>query len=427
MDGTLFDDSAPPTYRPPTEGRPGPPQQRDRCPGVIGLHPAADGMLARLRLPGGRVTSPQLTAIAALAGRGNGIVEITSRANVQVRGLAEEGSDRFAAALSAVGLLPSLEHERVRNVLASPLAARHPAARFAADEIVSALDRGLCADPVLAELPGRALFLVEDGSGVLAGLAHDIALAPAPCGGIALLVDGTDSALRADGPEAAAGLALSAAHAFLAASRAHGRAWAVRELPGGATDVITRMGGAARETVRPTVCWPAVAPAPLAPGRARQRDGRTALTALAPLGRLSALQLRALAGIAPEVRISPWRTVTVLDLPDGAASTVERALRGLGLVVEAGSGWAGLSACAGLGACASARADVRAAATARAAVRSPGAGTEHWAACPRRCGERREMPVAVAMLDEGVSVRRGAGEALVRHIEAALGLLGGSK
>lgn len=410
MDGTLLDKAGP--------------RIRDRCPGVVELHRAADGMLARLRVPGGRLSAAQLVAVADIALRGNGIVELTSRANVQVRGLAEEGSEGFAPALAAVGLLPSPEHERVRNVLASPLADRHPAALLSVDEIVCELDRGLCAAPELAELPGRVLFLVDDGSGVLGGLAHDVALAPAPGGAAALLVDGVDSGLRATEPKVAAGLAVRAAHAFLAASREHSGAWSVRELPGGASDVIARIAGAAARTAPESVRWPAVAPSPLAPGIARQRDRRIALTALAPLGRLSEIQLRALADVAPEIRVSPWRTVTVLDLVEAEASRVEQALRDLGLVVGAESGWAGLSACAGLGACASARADVRAAAAARAAVRLQDAPAEHWSACPRRCGESAGVPVAVAVLDAGVGVRRGPTEALVDDVEAALGLLG---
>jgi precorrin-3B synthase len=425
VDGTLLDNPGPRTCRPAAQGRPDGRVARDRCPGAIELHPAADGMLARLRLPGGRVTSPQLDAIAGLAAHGNGIVELTSRANVQVRGLPENAPEWLSASLAAVGLLPSPEHERVRNVLASPLAGRHAAARLDVDEIVSALDRGLCADPALAELPGRFLFLVEDGSGVLRGLAHDVALAPAPSGGSALLVDGVDSGLRAPGARAAR-LALRAAHAFLAAVPDHGgRAWSVRELPGGAPEVIARLDGAVDPTA--PVSWSPVAAGPLPPGRARQRDGRVALTALAPLGRLSEIQVRALGELAPEVRISPWRTVIVLDLGEREAAGAERALRDLGLVLEAESGWAGLSACAGLGACASARADVRAAASARAAVRLPGAPAEHWAACPRRCGERPGTPVAVAVLDAGVAVRPGAGahEALAADVGGALRLLRG--
>ena len=93
----------------------------DACPGVFAPHDAADGALARIRLPGGVIGAAALRVVADCAQElGDGRVHLTSRGNLQLRGLSRSGA--LAARLAAAGLLPSATHERVRNVLASPLA-----------------------------------------------------------------------------------------------------------------------------------------------------------------------------------------------------------------------------------------------------------------------------------------------------------------
>lgn len=312
----------------------GPRARSDRCPGVLRLHDAFDGGLARVRLPGGRAGSAQLAALAAAGRLGSGIVEITARANVQLRGLPEGAGERLAALLTGAGLVPAPEHERVRNIMASPVAGRHPDAAGEVDELVAALDRGLCADPALAALSGRFLFLVEDGSGVLRHRGHDVALLVRGGAGTpeaTLALDGADTGLRAPAARAAE-LALQAARAFLA-ERGAGRAWHIRELHGGARRVAARMGtklapranDAERTDERPAT--------PLPPGWLPQRDGRVALAEEPPLGRLDPAQLERLAALArrhgAEARFSPWRTVTLVDVPGCAAEAVERELGAL--------------------------------------------------------------------------------------------------
>ncbi len=407
----------------------------DRCPGVFALHEAADGWLARVRLPGGRLTCTQLAALADVAGLGNDLVELTARANIQIRGLEEGAGEELAVRLAAAGLLPSMTHERIRNVLASPLAGRHPSALADVDELVARLDRELCADLALAELPGRFLFLIEDGSGVLLGHDHDIALVadPTSAGEFALLLGGLDSGWRAPSEDAPA-LALAAARRFLAISEG---VWSMRDLPGGPRPVIdalsaTRLPVAARRREH-ALAWVDALDRDVVAGRTVQRDGGIALTALVPLGRLQGAQLRALAQIGADVRVSPWRTLSLVDLPDDAPAAE---LIAIGLVLDPDSGWAGLSACAGLGACRRARIDVRAAAATRATTRLKGAPREHWSACGRRCGELRATAVTVAADVEGLvlraptrwSERVPAGDALriVPDVDAALELLGES-
>ena len=106
------------TARTPTAAR----LRADACPGALQTHAAADGALARVRVPGGLLTGGQLRALAAAArDLGDGALELTSRGNVQLRGLADGAEAELGDRLAAVGLLPSASHERVRNVLASVL------------------------------------------------------------------------------------------------------------------------------------------------------------------------------------------------------------------------------------------------------------------------------------------------------------------
>jgi precorrin-3B synthase len=332
----------------------------DRCPGILRLHPAGDGLLARVRVPGGIVPAAGLDAVRRAAALGNGVVEITSRGNLQIRGLAVQ--DDVSHVLWAGGLLPSFSHERARNIAASPLGGRHPDALALTDDVVAALDAGLCADPVLARLSGRFLFAVDDGT--LDGPVADVALR-ADGSDFVLVLAGATTSLRGD-----AALALAAARAFLALEDG----WRIED----PAAVAAALGG---ELVAPApLAAPPRVAAPL--GLLRQRDGRFAVTALPPLGRLD------VTAVDGPLRLSSRRTVTFADLSREAAEAKLAALSDARFILSEDSGWWGLSACAGLGACARARVDVRAAATARARVRRPGDAAEHWVACERACGTR---------------------------------------
>lgn len=150
----------------------------DLCPGVLRPWPAEDGALVRLRIPGGQVTRTALGALLDVAERyGDGRVHLTARANLQLRALpgATCLPDEVVSAIEATGLLPHPAHELVRNVMASPLtglAGGHADLR----PVVRELDERLCARPSLARLPGRFLFVLDDGRGDLVDRPLDLGL-----------------------------------------------------------------------------------------------------------------------------------------------------------------------------------------------------------------------------------------------------------
>lgn len=373
----------------------------DACPGALQTHTAADGELARVRVPGGALTAEQLRLLAGAAHElGDGALELTSRGNVQLRGLRAGTASELGDRLAGAGLLPSATHERVRNVLASMLTGRTAGGCLDARPWVAGFDSGLCADPALADLPGRFLVTLDDGRGDVIGLGGDVGLLALDATTVALTLGGTDSGLRAI-PGDAVGLALAATRALLA-ERADqgGTAWRLTELIDGPARVAARLGAAGTHAVDlPTA--PLTGPA----GMLLQLDGGTACVAVVPLGRLSAAQALLLGVTAPELQITPWRSVAIPDLPDRAAAD---ALTAAGLVLDPAGSWLRVTTCAGRPGCARSLADVRADASAAVAAGTLPAGgdRQHWAGCERRCGRPRGHVVDVLATGTGYRVEK---------------------
>jgi precorrin-3B synthase len=217
--------------------RPGSRTRRDLCPGVLRPWPADDGALVRVRLVGGVIATRALRRLGRVAATyGDGNVHLTSRANLQLRGLPHVDGrldDDALAALEATGLVPHPTHDLVRNVMVSPLTGLH-GGRADLRPVAEAYDAGLCADPELAALPGKFLVVLDDGRGDLVDHSLDLG---------AVAVDDRHAQLRIGDHrwgdvvaiDEIAPRLLDLAHAFL---RARGQgddaAWHVDELPAAA-------------------------------------------------------------------------------------------------------------------------------------------------------------------------------------------------
>jgi precorrin-3B synthase len=79
-------------------------RRRGACPGLEVPMPSGDGLLARLR-PTGTISLSAFAALGAAARQfGNGVIEITSRGSIQIRGLIASSAPRFADAVNALGI-----------------------------------------------------------------------------------------------------------------------------------------------------------------------------------------------------------------------------------------------------------------------------------------------------------------------------------
>ncbi len=95
--------------------------KRGWCPDVLRPMPTGDGLLVRLHPPLGGLTAGQLQAVATTARScGNGLLDVSSRGNLQIRGICERSHSRAgrAAFCRWPGRLRTAPHDR--------LAARRP-------------------------------------------------------------------------------------------------------------------------------------------------------------------------------------------------------------------------------------------------------------------------------------------------------------
>lgn len=356
----------------------------DACPGALQTHKAADGELARVRLPGGMITAAQLEGVALAAIEfGSATLELTSRGNLQIRGLRDTAT--VAELLAATGLLPSPTHERVRNIVASPLSGRS-GGLCDIRGLVVALDAAVQHDPRLADLPGRFLFGIDDGRGDISGLGADAGIHAVDESTAALLLAGRDTGVRLDISDAVDEL-LSIARRFI---EFRGKSWRVSELAH-----PLALLGALVPTQPSGTTWAPHASPPV--GWIEQSDGLVTLGAAVPLGVLDAETARFLAAVGAPMAITPWRSVLLFDLEEGIADVSLRVLAPRNLVFDGNSPWLSVSACTGSPGCEHSAADVRA--DAAAAVHDPAPGHRHFVGCGRACGSPSHGDVLVATGD----------------------------
>lgn len=348
------------------------PMVKGWCPGAYQPMMAADGLVMRVRPKLARLTVDQARELCDLALRyGSGHIDLTNRANLQIRGVAEADHDAVLMGLGGLGLLdedPAME--RRRNIIVAPF--------WTADDMTATLTAQLLARlGDLPDLPTKVGFAVDcDPAGPL--LTHD----PAD---IRLEQADNGLILRADGCATGRPVTLHTAIPALIEMAI----WLADHV----TPKARRMAAVVADRPLPKA-W-TVEP-PLLP-QSRPQLGATFVGPLigAPFGQIDARALlRALAD-AQGLRVTPWRAFVL----EGAATRDDPAF-----VTTADDPLMRVDACPGAPLCASASVETRDLARRLAPMVT---GSLHVSGCSKGCARARPADLTLVGRDGTFDLVRG--------------------
>ena len=404
------------------------PLPRGACPGLSAPMPTGDGLLVRLAPTEAMPVDAFIALCAAARHHGNGVMEVTARGSLQVRGLTPRSVPLFAVEVARLGIAAS---DGV-PVLTNPLPDA-PDAVVDPGSLATELRRAL-AEAQLALAP--KVSVVIDGGGAL----HLDALT-------------ADIRLRAvDRPEAPRWLlALHACRALPPPEIGGGsHVWLGAVAPERAVDVVLAMlreiatlGPQARaadllrsrgvDSLRERFSTvPAPAPERRPPahmvGRHPLRDASLALGIALPFGHaeadaLAELGRRAALDGVRAIRPSPDRVLMLIGVPAGRAVELAGAAADLGFIVDADDPRRRIAACPGAPACASGFIPARelAAALAPRLARLPDGIAIHVSGCAKGCAHPAPAALTVVGDTQGCGIVRDgtARAAPVRHVASA--------
>jgi precorrin-3B synthase len=368
--------------------------KRGWCPSLYDPMESGDGLLVRIKPANATLTADAAMILANAASRhGNGAIDLTSRANLQFRGLTPASAAAFAETVADAGLAdPDPAAERRRSIIVSPLAGIDPAVAPGTAALAHDIADMLTADETLHVLPSK-FGIVIDGGGAL-----PVSNAP---GDIIVTLQNNEARLRLDGADLTA--ACAPADAVAAARRL--------------IQAFLDLGPAPRmRALDPHAVFAAAGLAAVQKPRAE----KTTIRSVGPLpgafglglafGQMTADTLTTLAGLSRRgdstLRITPWRTILLPGVaPINSAPD--------GLITNPADPRLTITACAGKPACSSATVPTRADAT-----RLAGAGITnvHVSGCTKGCAHPRPAPITlVGEAGRYNVVRHGTAQSTPQH------------
>lgn len=410
------------------------------CPGLLRIVAARDGGICRIRLPGGALSHDEAIAIADAAHtHASGVIELTNRANLQIRGvrageehalierLLAAGLGPRAAALDAADAVDAVNAatdtplanpaaDDVRNLMLSPAAGFDRAALCDTTDLAAQILDLLQREARFAALSPKFALLLDGGEQLaMLGHPHDIWLAALQArdnggprfafglAGCAPVAPDDLPALGAVRREHVVALVGALVHAFLdlAAPEEMRMRDLLARIPAAA--VLARID--AYTAVRASLsrdasiaAWrrPLAQPSLRFGAHAQSEPGLSYIGGAPALGRVDAPTLRELASLARDagngtLRITPWQSVLLPGVRTQAAPSTLLRLTSLGFACDRSLPFARLVACTGSSGCAKGHADTKADAR-RLAARLPADVDVHLSGCTRSCAAAHPVP-----------------------------------
>jgi precorrin-3B synthase len=383
------------------------------CPGLLRIVQARDGGICRVKLPGGRLSVAQALAISAAAERyASGVLEITNRANLQIRGVRGGEEQALIDALLAAELGPrNSAADDVRNLMLSPAAGVDPQQRLDVRPLAEQLLSLLESNERLHQLSAK-FALQLDGGERMAMLEHhhDLWISALDAQRFAFgLASSPSEALAAVNAEQVPTLVNACLELFLQrANPEHTRMrHLLKQMP--ISDFLAALQARLPFPLQQeadVLEWrrPAAEPwAHLGIGEQRQA-GLRHIGAAPVLGRLSATQLAAVAHLAQDaVYFTPWQSLLLRDVPAAQAPDLMAKLNALGLLTDSAAPLARIVACSGSSDCSKGLSASKADALLLADLltnRGP-IDQVHLSACTRSCAAAHVAPHTLLAVAEG--------------------------
>lgn len=379
------------------------------CPGLFYPTSAKDGTLYRLRIPGGILHQEQCRAIADIADRfGGGCVDVTNRANLQLRQSHHQLTHADLKRLQDIGLAapnPAVDH--IRNIMTSPTAGIDPQEIIDTRPYIQAWNQYIIQHPAWSGLPAK-FSVCFDGGGAVAvrDRPNDITLAAVSVGSevyfrlyLSVGAKGT--------PPSDTGILLRAwqclpvlaalADVYLARVSITGRQSRLREVINSfgyanyLGEVEQRLAFALCHTHEPKPDEPkSLLPVGIHP---QSQPGLSYIGIVLPLGRLESRQLHTFADLAEQfgsgtLRLTPWQNLLLPDISQTSVTEVIRKITSLGLDTSPTNIRSALVACIGTQGCAAATTDTKGHAlflAGKLEIDSP--INIHLSSCPKSCAQ----------------------------------------